>query len=117
MRKNLWGGEITKKVLALCDLLAGGPAQNPHPEALMLAQRSWWLALSAAILMLTPFLWLCCCPLTAGIGIWALVILARPDVRAPMRGRVDSAPPPAFPVPPPPPPEKPPHGGGWGSGA
>ena len=46
----------------------------------MLQQRSWSLSMAAAILMLVPCLGPCC-PLGIPVGIWALIILFKPEVR------------------------------------
>jgi len=46
----------------------------------MLRKRSWVLALTAAILMMVPCLGPCC-PIGIPVGVWALVILLKPEVR------------------------------------
>ena len=48
---------------------------------MMLRQRSWPLSLAAAILISIPCLGPCC-PFGIPVGIWALVVLLRPEVRA-----------------------------------
>jgi hypothetical protein len=50
----------------------------------MLAQRGYAMAVIAAVLMAIPILSLMACPCLAGIGIgiWCLVVLFNPDVRA-----------------------------------
>jgi hypothetical protein len=88
----------------------------------LLRRGSWVLGLTAAILLCIPCAWPLCCPFPAGIGIWAIVVLLREDVRVAL-GRTPSAPP-AFTVPPPPGDAAPGHPepdrerndpGGWGS--
>ena len=46
----------------------------------MLRRRSWPFALTAAILMVVPCLGPCC-PIGIPVGVWALVILLKPEVR------------------------------------
>lgn len=46
----------------------------------MLQQRSWTLSMAAAILMTVPCLGPCC-PFGIPIGVWALVVLLKPEVR------------------------------------
>lgn len=86
----------------------------------LLRRGSWALGLTAAILLCIPCAWPCCCPVPAGIGIWAIIVLLREDVRVAL-GRTPGAPP-AFTVPPPPGDAAPGHPererddpGGWGS--
>lgn len=47
----------------------------------MLKLRSYGLAMTTAILMLIPC-GTCCCLLNIGVGIWLLVVLAKPEVKA-----------------------------------
>lgn len=47
----------------------------------MLQQRSWALSMAAAILISIPCIGPCC-PFGIPIGIWSLMVLFRPDVRA-----------------------------------
>lgn len=47
----------------------------------LLKLRSYGFAMTAAILTLIPCA-ACCCPLNLGAGIWALVVLSRPEVKS-----------------------------------
>jgi len=48
----------------------------------MLRVRSYWIAVAAAILALIPIPAPCCNAFTLPFGIWALVLLANPEVNA-----------------------------------
>jgi len=50
----------------------------------MMTQRRWGLAMTAAILSIFPCTSPCCC-LGLPLGIWAVIVLVRPDVKAAMR--------------------------------
>jgi hypothetical protein len=50
----------------------------------MLKLRSYGFAMATAILTLIPCA-ACCCPLNLGAGIWALVVLASPEVKSAFR--------------------------------
>lgn len=50
----------------------------------MMNLRSYGLALTAALLMLLPC-GTCCCCVNVGAGIWALVVLSKPEVKAAFR--------------------------------
>ena len=69
----------------------------------LLKQEAWGLSLAAAILMVIPCLGPCC-PIGIPVGIWAIVILVRNDVRVSMGQLPPETPsggaPPAFTVPP-----------------
>lgn len=123
---SLGGADIDPAVLAtlswvsMLAMLALGLASAFGAIAL-LRSGSWALGLTAAILLCIPCAWPLCCPFPAGIGIWAIVVLLREDVRAGLGGTASA--PPAFTVPPPPAdagPARPERerddpGGGWGS--
>jgi hypothetical protein len=68
-----WG---VAAVLAGAVILFGG--------ARMLVLRSYGFAVVSALVALVPGL-ACCCGLSQGIGIWALVVLFSPDVREAFR--------------------------------
>lgn len=49
----------------------------------MRALKNWGVALAAAILVMTPCSsYCCCCPFGLGVGIWALVMLTKPEVKS-----------------------------------
>ncbi|OAI41044.1 hypothetical protein AYO40_03940 [Planctomycetaceae bacterium SCGC AG-212-D15] len=48
----------------------------------MMRLRSWGLALTASILSLIHFDHCCCIPFNMAVGLWALLVLARADVRS-----------------------------------
>lgn len=48
----------------------------------MMKLQSWGLALAATIIAMVPCFTVYCCPLGLGFGIWALVILVKPEVKA-----------------------------------
>lgn len=52
----------------------------------MLQQRSWALSMAAAILVSIPCIGPCC-PFGIPVGIWALMVLFRPEVRAALERR------------------------------
>jgi len=52
----------------------------------MLEGKKYGLAKTAAVLSVVPFS--CCFPLSIIFGIWALVILSKPDVKAIFEGRI-----------------------------
>jgi hypothetical protein len=50
----------------------------------MMMQRRWGLSMAAAVLAIFPCTSPCCC-LGLPLGIWAVVVLTRPEVKAAMR--------------------------------
>ena len=84
-------------------------------QLLRRGRHAWGFGLAAAILLCTPCLWPCCCPVSAGIGIWAIVVLLADDVRRALSG--EPSVPPAFEVAPPPRPEDPDRDGDWSGGS
>ena len=48
----------------------------------MLRLRSYPMAMAAAILAVVPFTATCCCIFTLPVGIWALVLLNKPAIKA-----------------------------------
>jgi hypothetical protein len=50
----------------------------------MMTQRRWGLSMTAAVLAIFPCTSPCCC-LGLPLGIWAVIVLSRPEVKAAMR--------------------------------
>jgi hypothetical protein len=63
-------------------LNVGGAALIAFGAWQMLKLRSWGFALAASILAMIPCFTSCCCLLGLPAGIWALVVLLDPDVKA-----------------------------------
>ena len=70
------GFELVSLALALV-IVAGGIS--------MMNRRRWGLCMTAAILAIFPCTSPCCC-LGLPVGVWALVVLLRPEVKAAMKG-------------------------------
>jgi hypothetical protein len=48
----------------------------------MMRCRNYPLAMTAAVLAIVPFTTTCCCFLTLPVGIWALLLLQKPEIKA-----------------------------------